>query len=472
MHLLHSRNSWYYSQSSDPAVDFSLWVLQIDGLHVPPFDRHPDGDGSLRALGLTADDWQTWFLRTLDPVESKRDREQLQQLFLAEYLKISGEPDLEHLKRRRQAESLHISTAPPLPPPPEFYHYQATWHGSIAIKNRLIDLEKQYRQVEKEQDRWVRELEMALHREERKAATRLYDELKPYHNRIPPLNICLVAYEHPLDYLVAPATLLLTIQEGQPGPQEFRERVIAAVTELAAQAGQRRRQSAFTRKEGNAGQFIAYREHTRRPVLPPPPKPEIPRLADPLRQIVLEEMGDKRGLSSALDMDLTTVQFLREKQRPGWRLYEVAFQEIDGEQGRMVAILQQNDDGSWRWSSGGTSSDMQHQWSKIFAPVRDHPLIFLGWQGMNSDDRQYLLTAYGDVIDNGFHVQRVRLVNDAGQVLEDTVEDGYVFFACKPEEQVQLPMQAELYDDRDRLVWQQKIPDNGLPPWLKFRHPG
>jgi hypothetical protein len=468
MRLLHSRNSWHYHQGSDPTVDFCLWVLQVDGLHVPPFDRHPDGDGSLRALGLTEDSWQTWFLRVLDSTQRERDVEQLRQLHMAEYLKISNEPDMEHLQRRYQAESLKISTDPPLPPPPEFYHYQASWSGSIAVKNRLIGLEEQYKQVASQRHGLSEEVERTLLREEQKAATRLYDELKPYHNHLPPLNIYLAKYEYPLDYLVSPATLLITIQEGQPGFQEFRERVLAAVAELAAQPKLRRRQSTYTRREGSAGQFVAYHEYARKPVPPPLPRPEMPRLEDPLRQMVLEELADTRMFYGIVD--LATVQFLREKQRPGWRLYEVTFQEIDGEQHRIISILQQNDDGSWRWNSGGTSTDMQNQWSKIFAPVRDHPLIFLGTQGVNFGDQQYLQTAHGDVIDNGFHVERVRLVNDAGQVLEDAVEDGYVFFACKPEEQVQLPMQAELYDRQGKLVWRQKIPDHGLPPWLKLRY--
>ncbi len=194
----------------------------------------------------------------------------------------------------------------------------------------------------------------------------------------------------------------------------------------------------------------------------------MPRLEDPLKQMVLEELGDERMFYGVVD--LATVQFLREKQRPGWRLYEVTFQEVDGEQHRMVSILQQNDDGSWRWNSGGSSSDRQNQWSKISAPVHDHPLIFLGTQGVSFGDQQYLQTAYGDIIDNGFHVEQVRLINDAGQALEDAVEDGYVFFACKPEEQIQLPMQAELYDRQGKLVWRQKIPDWGLPPWLKVKY--
>ena len=467
MHLLHSRHSWHYHQGSHPTADFCLWVLQVDGLHVSPFDRHPEGDGSLRALGLTENAWQTWFLRVLDPVRSKQDVEQLRQRHLAAYLKLSGEPDLQHLQRRREAELLKLATAPPLPSPPEVSYHLASWTGSTAIKDALIELEKQYTRIVHRCDRWREDVERALLREERKAATRLYDELKPYHTRIPPLNIYLVTYESPLDYLVAPATLLITVQEGQPEPQEFRARVLAAVAELAAHPDRRRKPSAYTRGEGNADRSLAYRRHARAPLPPPLQRPEMPDLDDPFRQMVVEDLWDERSLIGPVDP--ATLRFLREKQRPGWKLYEITFQELDGEQQRMIFLLEQKEDGSWR-ASGGTSSDMQKQWPKIFAQVRDHPLLFLQTQGFTMDSRQYLQLAHGDVIDNGFDVERVRLVNDAGQVLEDVVEDGYVFFTCKLQEQVGLPMQAELYDRRGRLVWQQKIPDQGLPPWLKFRY--
>lgn len=113
---------------------------------------------------------------------------------------------------------------------------------------------------------------------------------------------------------------------------------------------------------------------------------------------------------------------------------------------------------------------MQNQWSQTVAPVHDHPLIFLATQRTAIDDQEYLLIAHGNVIDNGFQVKQVRLVNDRGQALEDAVEEGYVFFACKLEEQVQVPMQAELYDRQGKLVWRQKVPDHGLPPWLKVRY--
>jgi hypothetical protein len=35
-------------------------------LRIPPFDQHSDGDGSLRAAGLTAASWQAWLAALLD----------------------------------------------------------------------------------------------------------------------------------------------------------------------------------------------------------------------------------------------------------------------------------------------------------------------------------------------------------------------------------------------------------------------
>src|SRR5947209_20398382 len=126
----------------------------------------------------------------------------------------------------------------------------------------------------------------------------------------------------------------MTVQEGQPNPQEFHERVLAAAAELAARPGRRGRQSLYSRMREPVGQFTtAYRRHTRKPAPPQPARQEIPRLTDPARQAVLEELSDRSCYGI---VDLARLQFLREKQRPGWKLYEVTFQEIDGEQHRMI----------------------------------------------------------------------------------------------------------------------------------------
>jgi hypothetical protein len=470
MQLLHSRNPWSLRYGPDPTINFCFWVLLLDGLRVPPFDQHLDGDGSLRDLGLTEASWQAWFLRVIDPQQRKQDEEQLQQQSLAEYLKMSGEPDLEHLSRRMRAEQLKMSKDPPLPPPPEYHHYHASWKGSMAARNRLIELQEPYKQVYHQYDRTCNSILRTLLKEEHRSEINLYDELKPYHTRLPALAIHFVEYEYPLDYLVPPATLIMTVQEGQPDFQEFRERVLAGAAELAAQASRRSKPSRYIRIARSDGQpAAAYCRHGHKPVLPQPAKQTVPRLADAARQLVFEELADEDSFYGPVDF--ATVQFLREKNRPGWRLYEISFQEIDGEQHRQIFILQQNEDGSWSSNvSGGSSGDMQNEWPKLAMPVHDHPLIFLSANGMNLDNQLYLLTAHGHVIDNGFHVERVRLVNDAGQILEDTVEEGSIFVACKPEDLVQLPMQAELYDHQGRLVWQQTVTiDGGLPSWQKGR---
>ena len=46
-----------------PQVDFCIWVLEQDGLQVPPFDCHSAGDGRLQARGMDADAWRLWVKR-------------------------------------------------------------------------------------------------------------------------------------------------------------------------------------------------------------------------------------------------------------------------------------------------------------------------------------------------------------------------------------------------------------------------
>lgn len=49
-----------FSVAFDAQIDFCFLVLEVDGLHVSPFDRHPEGDGSLRERGLDGPGWETW----------------------------------------------------------------------------------------------------------------------------------------------------------------------------------------------------------------------------------------------------------------------------------------------------------------------------------------------------------------------------------------------------------------------------
>jgi hypothetical protein len=52
--------------SFNEAIDFCLWILELDGLQVYPFHLHnPHGTGELRSCGLTSESWQQWFERVI-----------------------------------------------------------------------------------------------------------------------------------------------------------------------------------------------------------------------------------------------------------------------------------------------------------------------------------------------------------------------------------------------------------------------
>lgn len=118
--------------------------------------------------------------------------------------------------------------------------------------------------------------------------------------------------------------------------------------------------------------------------------------------------------------------------------------------------------------------NVQEMAARYMVPIHDHPLIFMsGGKGGHAPKpdgtKQHQFVAHGDIIDNGFEVTRVRLVNDAGQTFEDNVQDGLVLFACMQEQEVQFPLQAELYNAEGKLVWRETIFDNRPPGWLKFK---
>src|SRR5215212_11819058 len=61
-------NAWTVRLGPDMFLDFCVWVLERDGLRVPPFEHHPDGDGTLRAARLTAEAWRAWLDRVVAAV--------------------------------------------------------------------------------------------------------------------------------------------------------------------------------------------------------------------------------------------------------------------------------------------------------------------------------------------------------------------------------------------------------------------
>jgi hypothetical protein len=72
--VFHRNISIPWTFNEYPALSFCVAVLVEDGLRVAPFDRHPDGGGRLRTLGLDAQGWLAWFMAVLSqPHRQRRD---------------------------------------------------------------------------------------------------------------------------------------------------------------------------------------------------------------------------------------------------------------------------------------------------------------------------------------------------------------------------------------------------------------
>jgi hypothetical protein len=281
----------------------------------------------------------------------------------------------------------------------------------------------------------------------------------------------MVQYEQPINYLISPVSVIMTYAGGQPGAAEFRERLLDAAAGLTASSSSwRRKQSTYTLAPYTMlnQPTPMYKTYPRKPVQPAAPRSRANIVAEnEAKQIILDTLYNDDHIYG--EVNLATVQFLREKAIPGWQMYYVTFEEVDGHKHSYIMFLRQREDGSWMFNGSSTGGDFREIAAQFFAPVHDHPLIAISGGKGGHAGNQYEFVANGEVIDNGFDVVRVRLVNDAGQVFEDTVQDGLVLFASIQDREVQWPMQAELYNRAGKLVWRETVLDNSPPPWLKLR---
>lgn len=205
------------------------------------------------------------------------------------------------------------------------------------------------------------------------------------------------------------------------------------------------------------------------PTTPSYPKVHIV-VEDKLKQIVLDEIEKRDEVYG--DVDMTTVRFRKEKAIPHWQLYYVDFEEFDGHKHSLTALLVQESDGTWRSKGFSSTGRTQDIIEVMGIKVHDHPLIFLsgGSSYESNPDKKgtnFTFSAYGEVVDNGFDVTKVRLVSKDGELFEDTVQDELVLFASIQDHQGKWPMQAELYNRAGKLVWRETVFDDMPPRWFK-----
>jgi hypothetical protein len=208
VHLAGSSDRWYWSMYLELPVDFCVRALRHDGLHVTPFDQHPDGVGSLREKGLGAASWLTWVTAVLD------HHSRLQGLTNSEdFSQIDGQ----QLSDVFDAFSRPAGLCP----------------GSAELRARLDALWAAY---ERTGQHWSRRLsrrhDALLQQQTPAEGRRLWDALVPYHQRLPTLKVYVVDYPAPAVLTFPPVTCVIAPETAE-SEGAYERQVLAAAKRLS-----------------------------------------------------------------------------------------------------------------------------------------------------------------------------------------------------------------------------------------------
>src|SRR5947209_2077699 len=119
-----------FSVASDRWIDFCIWVLEVDGLQVPPFDRHGAGGGSLRALGLDGAGGGAW-LQTVVAVQAGREAaENVPMQRWIDALQAGEQPEPAGFTEAEREDALGLSNQLPA----------LLWNGDRAMVEALSEL--------------------------------------------------------------------------------------------------------------------------------------------------------------------------------------------------------------------------------------------------------------------------------------------------------------------------------------------
>jgi hypothetical protein len=411
---------WYLSLDTSEAIDFCFRVLQEDGLPVPPFDQHPDGDGSLRAAGMTAESWQAWLTDVL----------QLQRGY---------ERTMQQWAREQPVPSLDERIWQPA----------LAWSGNPAVRQRLQEWWEQYQQANRGLNKEIRNtLQMRHHTGQR--PVNLWAALRPYHRRIPPLKVYYIHYPGGVDLVVPPDTVLLS-DSGLDGAAERASLLRAAA--VLADGGERSWHRPVDtlveeQREQRVAQLVAEAQQMG--------QTEDSEPAAAVRKAL------RRYYLGQYEWNMDTLRFTKQKVTPEHGLYCLTIQDQAGKTHTFTCYVTRKPDGLWRAQScsGG--------------PVALHPVVRTLWQWIVTRNRPWLwfnggsgivyaadgtpkngFLGGGEVSANGRKIARVRLRDARGELAEDTVENGLVIFSN--ERQMEAPLYAELYDSTGKMVWQQAV---------------
>ena len=209
MFLRHGgARTWTWIEEVEPSIDFCMWALLVDGLQVPPFDRHSPGSGQLRAAGLAATAWRAWLERV---VAAQR----------ALSRQVRGAGDLSTLTERQAANltSLLARAAPP-----------TAWNGDERIRAVLRSLWADY---QTEGETWRRHLGESTGPADLTPRERhgIWQRLRPQLEPGQVLTVYVVRYPAPVVDVVAPSALILALGQ-ERGPDAYLRLLREGITRL------------------------------------------------------------------------------------------------------------------------------------------------------------------------------------------------------------------------------------------------
>jgi hypothetical protein len=222
MRSLFSTDPWLWSYGFESTIDFCVWALETDGLRVPPFDQHPDGNGELRLRGLTAAAREAWFREVVRMVGDDEAR----RIFWT----------MVREKMRRRGGPVHL-------PSPPFMDPMAAWHGPAEVGALLAEWHRLPPEMAMlARERWSGYPRVGNQRHEVEHGTiemrhdvtrQLWRELKPYHRCMPRLRVHVVAYPTRVQYVAPPDAVVLGLSEPFTDPMAFRQAVLGAAEAVA-----------------------------------------------------------------------------------------------------------------------------------------------------------------------------------------------------------------------------------------------
>jgi hypothetical protein len=246
MFELGSNNpQWVMIGSFSSYPDFCIWVLAIDGLRVPPFTHHPEGNQKLRDAGMSAESWFTWFTRVIlledhrlgwDEQERQRVKLRMEQE-LPRYEDVAAVAEAEfpglplqpfetgrltvqdqayldwqksHYEQALAAASQffgdellpHPSTSPP-----------ELWRGEMAVQAILKEMWTFYRSNVSHQ----REQQF-IDNEQSYSSSSAYARLAPPRSPVAALELYLIAYPELVELIIPPASVVLSVRTAQSQP--------------------------------------------------------------------------------------------------------------------------------------------------------------------------------------------------------------------------------------------------------------